>query len=106
MRKLFLLIFFALSALGACKTEGAAKPKPKPSPTAEAGKKPARPNESISSSALLPAPKELIWALVSKVEDWGAWNENVTEVKAGLGLSAGAVIEWVYGDKAVESTVV
>ncbi len=104
---------FILALLLACGCMGA-KPKPEDAVTDKPGslvlakpKKAARPTtESISSSLILPATPEAIWPLLSKVEDWGAWNEKVTKVEPGSGLSPGAKIEWQYDEKDVTSTVV
>lgn len=98
-----------------------AKKSPSPSPTnvgadlgsarsatTPAAKKSKRPEtEAISASVILPAAKpERLWLLLSKVEDWGAWNSKVTHIEPGAGLAPGARIDWQYDEKDLSSTVV
>ena len=100
--------------LGAC-----AGNKPKDaSSNAEAAKavataKPGSPGPGNNAAPILVGPDiiaavpvELAWKTVSDVENWGAWNTKVTEVKPGAGLNTGTELAWKWEEKEIHSIVV
>ncbi len=59
----------------------------------------------IGPDAIIEAPLAGIWNLITRVEDWGAWNPKVTEVSPGAGLSQGAELHWRHEEEKISSVI-
>ena len=60
----------------------------------------------VGPDIIAAVPAELAWKTVSDVENWGAWNAKVTQVKPGAGLNTGSELAWKWEEKDIHSSVV
>jgi hypothetical protein len=107
------LILVASLLLGAC-----AASKPKDASVDSAAAKAAanaRPGSAgpgdaaaavqVGPDIIVAVPTDVVWATLSDIENWGAWNTKVTEVQPGAGLNTGSEITWKWEEKQIHSTV-
>lgn len=65
-----------------------------------------RPPVSIGPDIIVPNDPSVIWPFLINVGDWGTWMTKVTKVEPGAGLSPGALVNWQWEEKSVQSEIV
>jgi hypothetical protein len=92
----------ALAMLAAC-----AEPKAKPAtPNQPAAYQPPKDQPvMVGADIIAQVPQAQVWALLTDVDNWGAWNSKVTKVSHGAGLNVGADLSYVWEEKSVAATL-
>jgi hypothetical protein len=65
-----------------------------------------KPPVRIGPDIIVSNDPSVIWPFLSNVEDWGTWMSKVTKVLPGAGLSPGAIINWQWEEKPVQSEII
>jgi hypothetical protein len=92
----------ALIALAAC-----ADTKAKPgSPNQPAAYQPPKDQPvMVGTDIIAQVPQAQVWALLTDVDNWGAWNSKVTKVSHGAGLNVGADLSYTWEEKSISATL-
>ena len=91
----------ALAALAAC-----AGPQAKPAPNQPAAYQPPKDQPvMVGTDIIEQVPQAQVWALLTDVDNWGAWNSKVTKVSHGAGLNVGADLSYGWEEKSVSATL-
>jgi hypothetical protein len=91
----------ALAALTAC-----AGPQAKPAPNQPAAYQPPKDQPvMVGTDIIAQVPQAQVWALLTDVDNWGAWNTKVTKVSHGAGLNVGADLSYGWEEKSVSATL-
>lgn len=56
-----------------------------------------------SAEAVIEAPVELVWAVLSDLEGWPKWNRSVTRIRLKGPLAVGTSFTWVGGGSKIVS---
>ncbi|HTB33814.1 MAG TPA: SRPBCC family protein [bacterium] len=93
----------ALAGLAAC---AAPQAKPAPSPNQPAAYQPPKDQPvMVGTDIIAQVPQAQVWALLTDVDNWGAWNSKVTKVSHGAGLNVGADLSYAWEEKSVSATL-
>jgi hypothetical protein len=113
MKRPFVALSLACLLAAGCATsskpkEGAAAPSASDVALANEKAREAKekPPVHIGPDIIVENDPAVIWPFLIKVEDWGTWMPKVTKVDPGAGLSPGALINWQWEEKPVQSTIV
>jgi len=60
---------------------------------------------AVSTDIIVELKPAEVWAVLSDVDNWGAWNPKVTEIKHGAGLNVGTELSYRWEERKVEATV-
>lgn len=55
------------------------------------------------TEALVSAPIEVVWGVLSDLPNWPSWNARVTAIRVNGGLKAGTTFEWKGGRTSIVS---
>jgi hypothetical protein len=89
------------AALAAC-----AAPQAKPAPNQPAAYQPPKDQPvMVGTDIIAQVPQAQVWALLTDVDNWGAWNSKVTKVSHGAGLNVGADLSYGWEEKSVTATL-
>lgn len=86
-KTLFALLLLAISTASALRAEE--KPQP----------------IMVSTDIIVQFTQAEVWAVLSDVDNWGAWNPKVTAVKHGAGLNVGSELSYKWEEREVSATV-
>lgn len=99
---------FCLAALSACasapkadKSADAAQPTPVAAAAPDNSKQPVQ----VGTGAIVSAKPAQVWALLTDVDQWGAWNPKITKVSATPGFNAGTEITYSWEEKELKAVV-
>jgi len=89
------------AALAAC-----AAPQAKTAPNQPAAYQPPKDQPvMVGTDIIAQVPQAQVWALLTDVDNWGAWNSKVTKVSHGAGLNVGADLSYGWEEKSVTATL-
>jgi len=102
MKTQWIALPLLLAALAACagpqaKTADGAKPA--------ASQSPKEAPVMVGTDIIAQVPQADVWALLTDVDNWGAWNSKVTKVSHGAGLNVGADLSYTWEEKSVSATL-
>ena len=108
MKKAPILALILLAAFTAACASGsksassstAAKPTAVPTPPGDKNAPIA-----VSSDIVVALSPAEVWACLSDVDNWGAWNPKVTAVKASAGLNVGSDLSYRWEEREVKAVV-
>lgn len=60
---------------------------------------------SYSQSIVINASTKTVWDIMSDIESWPSWNEDITSVKLNGKLQAGTTFTWKSGPGTITSTL-
>jgi hypothetical protein len=102
MKIRWIAVPLTLAALAACAGPQAKSAAPNQPAASQA---PKEQPVMVGTDIIVQVPQAQVWALLTDVDNWGAWNSKVTKVSHGAGLNIGADLSYTWEEKSVTATL-